>query len=195
MKFDLSRQGLIPFLLLLGCRSGPPPSDASPAGDNAEVARLCAEDQADRQPQPGQAIDWKVVGPRDTARIARVKELYGAGALHSGPDFHRAALLLQHGSVPTDFLLAHELCIVAISRGELDALWLCAASEDRFLMNVGKPQRFATQYRSQESGGRLQLYEVGEGVNDALRAAFHAPSLEEARKQEELINTLNPQKP
>jgi len=194
MKFDLTHLQFLPILLLVSCRSAPPPAAASPASDNPEVTRLCAEDQADREPQPGQPIDWKVVGPRDAARIARMKELYRAGSLQSGLDFHHAALVLQHGSEPEDFLLAHELCIVAVSKGDLDALWLCAASEDRFLMNIARPQRFATQYRSDKPGEPMHIYQVGEGVTDALRTAFHAPTLAQAQEREALINSLYPQK-
>jgi hypothetical protein len=191
MNSNLTRLELLPFLLLLGCRTVPPPAAESPAGDDVEVTRLCAEDQADRQPQPGEAIDWKAVGPRDAARLARIKELYRAGSLHSGPDFHHAALVLQHGNDPEDFLLAHELCVVAVAKGEQDALWLCAASEDRFLMNIARPQRFATQYRSDKPGEPMHLYQVGEGVTDELRAAFRTPSLKQAREREELINSLS----
>ena len=172
----------ISLLLLLGCASAKP-------ADNAEVMRLCAEDQADRAPGAGE-LDWKAVGARDAARLARVKEIYRAGELRSGPDFRQAALVLQHGNQPEDFLLAHELCVVAIAKGELDALWLCAASEDRFLMNLQRPQRFATQYRSDKPGEPMHLYEVGEDVTDDLRAAFHAPTLAKAREREELINSL-----
>ena len=42
-------------------------------------------------------------------------------------------MILQHGGGPEDYLLAHELCVVAIGRGE-ERKWLAAASEDRFLM-------------------------------------------------------------
>ena len=33
--------------------------------DNPELARLMAEDQADRTPDDPKLIDWKIVGPRD----------------------------------------------------------------------------------------------------------------------------------
>lgn len=37
--------------------------------DNQELVRLMDEDQADRLPSCRQVIDWKVVGPRDDARL------------------------------------------------------------------------------------------------------------------------------
>ncbi|MEJ2079154.1 MAG: hypothetical protein P8Z74_14260 [Acidobacteriota bacterium] len=149
--------------------------------DNEELIRLYQEDQADRAPRT--AIDWKVVGPRDQARLKRVKELYTQGRMQTGGDYYNAAMVLQHGSSPEDFLLAHEFCIVAISKGEVRAKWLAAASEDRFLMNIGRPQRFGTQYRS-DGQGPIRLYEVGPSVTDGLRRALDVPSLAEAKARE-----------
>jgi hypothetical protein len=182
------RRLTIGLSLAAGCRAHPPDQVATPEADHAEVARLCEEDQADRKPHEGQALDGKLIVERDAAREKRIKELYLAGELRTGHDFHRAALVLQHGHEPEDYLLAHELCIVAIDKGDHEAIWLAAASEDRFLMNIGRPQRFATQYKSDAPGEPMHLYNVGEGVTDALRAAFHAPSLERAKEREALMN-------
>ena len=59
-----------------------------------------------------------------------------------------APMVLQHASRPEDYLLAHEFCVVALAKGEKSARWLAAATEDRFLMNLKRPQRFGTQYFS-----------------------------------------------
>jgi hypothetical protein len=157
--------------------------------DNEELARLYAEDQADRKPKEGQDIDWDVVLPRDRKREARVKELYEKGELRTGKDYYHAAMVLQHAARPEDFLLAHELCIVAVAKGEkTHALWLAAASEDRFLMHLDRPQRFGTQYRGGPKNEPIRLYKVGTGVTDALRKEFHAPALAEAKAREALFN-------
>ena len=169
--------------------AGAPPPAGSGAKDNEEVARLFREDQSDRAPAlAGKEIDWSVVGPRDQAREARVKELYRADALQTGADYFHAAMVLQHAQAADDQLLAHEFCIVAASRGEPRALWLAAASEDRFLMNIGRPQRFATQYRAEDMKSPLRLYKVDPAVTDGLRQAFHAPSLAEATAREKAMN-------
>jgi hypothetical protein len=160
---------------------------AAPARDSAELGRLYAEDQADRIPTGGKAIDWAVVLPRDRAREARVKELYRADRLQTGPDYYHAAMILQHAPQPDDYLLAHEFCIAAIAQGERRARWLAAATEDRFLMNLDRPQRFATQYRSTALNGPVRLYRVAPDVTDTLRAALDAPSLAEARRREALL--------
>src|SRR5262249_39592220 len=80
--------------------------------DSVELARLFAEDQADRSPKDAKAIDWTTVSARDRKRLARVKELYEAGKLLTGADHYHAAMILQHGGASADYLLAHELCVV-----------------------------------------------------------------------------------
>jgi hypothetical protein len=99
-------------------------------------------------------------------------------------------MVLQHASQPDDYLLAHEFCVAALARGERDARWLAAATEDRFLMNIGRPQRFGTQYRSTGPGQPVRLYQVGPGVTDALRREMAVPTLAEARQREALMDEM-----
>ncbi len=151
------------------------------------LVRLYQQDQSDRTPPADKAIEWAIVGPRDRTRLARVKELYVQGQLRTGSDFYYAGMVLQHGDSPEDFLLAHELCIVAISRGDARARWLAAASEDRYLMNIGRPQRFGTQFRS-DNNGPFHLYTLDTGVTDELRRALEVPPLSEAKAREAVMN-------
>jgi len=163
-------------------RGRPSPAATAAASDRKDLVQMFDEDQADRAPDN---VDWSVVQPRDRAREARVKELFASGGLQTGGDFYRAAMILQHGSVPEDFLLAHEFCVAAMGLGKNDGAtrWLAVASEDRFLMNLDRPQRFGTQYRSEGTGPML-LYKVDEGITDQLRRIMAAPTLAEARKRE-----------
>ncbi|WEF31476.1 hypothetical protein [Pseudoduganella chitinolytica] len=154
---------------------------------NAELAQLFADDQADRNVPPGTSIDWELVGVRDDRREARVKALLAADALRSGADFYHAAMILQHADTPDDYLLAHDLCVIAIGKGEDRARWLAAASLDRFLINVGRRQRFGTQYESKRSYLPPRLAEVDPAVPDALRREMGVPSLAEAREKEATI--------
>ena len=91
--------------------------------------------------------------------------------------------------MPEDFLLAHEFWIVEVSKGknDRDTLSLIAASEDRFLMNIGRPQRFGTQLRSEE-GGRITLYPVDESVSDELRRLMIGHSLAEIKARAAEMN-------
>lgn len=157
--------------------------------DNPELKRLHDDDQADRTPPKGKEIDWAIVGPRDKSRLKRVKELLARNLLQTGNDYYRAALVLQHGEEPEDFLLSHEFCVIAMAKGknDEDTRWLAASSEDRFLMNIGRPQRFATQFRS-EGNGPIQLYHVGPGVTDEMRRIMGLHSLAEAKAHEIELN-------
>lgn len=166
---------------------------AAVAPDHAELARLCAEDQADRKPQSG-PVDGKAIVARDEARQKRVKEIYAAGELVTAADYHHAALILQHAHEPDDYLLAHELCVVALAKGDLEARWLCAATEDRFLMSIERPQRFATQYKAEHPGEPMHLYDVGDGVTDALRAELGVPSLARAKEREAMMQAAHRRK-
>lgn len=166
------------------------PARAQPADkpkDNDELAKMYKEDQDDRRPAGGKPIDWEKVEPRDRAREARVKELFKGDKLQTAADFYHAAMVLQHAPQPDDYLLAHEFCVVAAAKGEKRALWLAAASEDRFLMNLKRPQRFGTQYRS-EQGGAIKLYETDPIVTDALRREYGVPTLADAKAREAKFN-------
>jgi hypothetical protein len=144
--------------------------------DNPEIKTLCDEDQADRTPEKDKAIDWNVVGPRDAKRLVRVKAIYMEGKVNTASDYFHAALVLQHGAGPEDFLLAHEFAIVAVRKGDVaNAPWLVAASEDRFLQSINRKQRFGTQLTEQ--------IVVDGCITDRLRAELSVPSLAEEQEQ------------
>lgn len=118
--------------------------------NDPEIERLFTEDQVDRTLFRAQEIDWGQVESRDRFRESGVKTALSEGRLHTGADYYHAAMILHHGLQPDDYLLAHELCIIAIGEGEERAKWLAAASEDRFLRSIGRPQRFGTQHGPEE---------------------------------------------
>ncbi len=182
LKLVLFLATLVPCAQPVGAAATAAATDVASAHeikDNGELARMYEEDQSDRQPIAGKQIDWAVVGPRDKAREARVKELYTADLLKTGTDYHRAAMVLQHAGKPEDYLLAHELCVIAIYKG-VDARWLAAASEDRFLRSIGRPQRFGTQSGKMRDSP-WSLGEIDSSVTDSHRAAMKVPSLDSAK--------------
>ena len=150
--------------------------------DNEELKRLCAEDQSDRTAPEGKSLDIAALGPRDKARLKRVKEIYTQNLLQTANDYDCAATVLQHGQVPEDFLLAHEFWVVAISKGKNDqgTLAMAAASEDRYLTNIGRPQRFGTQVHSVDNGP-IELYPIDASVPDGLRRVMTGHSLAEVK--------------
>ena len=160
---------------------------AHEAKANAELARIYQDDQKDRE--AGEKIDWTVVGKRDEERLKRTREIAAQGGLREADDYFRAALVFQHSPETADYAQAHQWCLKAL---ELDpdlpsARWLAAATEDRYLMDQGKPQRYGTQYKKVE--GKWILWEVDPAVTDEERAKWEVPTLAEARKQ---AATMNP---
>lgn len=156
-----------------------------------ELETLFSEDQADRIQNSTTPIDWEEVSVRDEKRELRIKELLALAPLGSGTEYYHAAMILQHATTPEDYLLAHDLCVIAIGKGEQKAKWLAAASLDRFLVSIGRPQRFGTQYSSKFSHPP-SLVQVDPNISDALRKEFDVPSLEDAKKREsEMVKSFN----
>lgn len=154
-----------------------------------ELAQIYEADQADRVRPAGEGIGLHEVGQRDRQRRARVQELYESDQLQTGADYYHAAMVLQHGREPNDYLLAHEFCMAALALGHERARWLSAATLDRFLKSIGRPQRFGTQYSSSVTDPRMRLYEVEEGVRDSLRHQLRVPALSEAMAREEVMTS------
>lgn len=146
--------GIVGVLVLLICfgvraasqRVGPPQESST------EMQRIFSEDQADRQINmaamtPEQQLDWiNKVGPRDAQRRKQIMDLISRGTLHTGQDFDEAAFVFQHGDKPDDYLLAHTLATVAISKGSAKSRWIAAATLDRYLQKTNQPQIYGTQY-------------------------------------------------
>ena len=87
------------------------------------------------------------MGAQDEQRRGAVAELLKQGKLHTGEDFEHAAFIFQHGGTPDDYLLAHTLAMVAVARGRSTAIWIAAATLDRYLQNIKQPQIYGTQFK------------------------------------------------
>lgn len=156
---------------------------------NPELEKLYTEDQADRAPEMGK-VDWSVVGKRDEERRKRVLEIMSQGGAKEAADYVHAAMVLQHGQAPEDFEHANQWCLKA---GELDpdypgARWLAAAAKDRYLMNLGKPQLYGTQFKKDPTGGPWYLYQVDPTVTDEERAKWDVPPIARAKARVDALN-------
>ncbi len=150
---------------------------------NAEMKTLFDADQADRR---NKDIDWVVVSKADKQRRFKTKTLIDAGALTSGADYEAAAFVFQHGQTPDDILYAHTLATVAIAKGRPQAIWIAAASLDRYLLRINQPQIYGTQYLKPEQAKKWSQEPYNRTlVSDSLRAALTVPPLaEQARTLE-----------
>ena len=154
-----------------------PPNRAYVAGDSdvpsAEMKAIYDEDQRARmQPNP----DWPAVTRTDAERREQTHKLLAAGALHTGKDYEEASFVFQHGNSPQDFLLAHTLAMVAVSKGDSTAIWIAAATLDRYLQKIGQPQIYGTQFQHSEKSGWTQDPYDRSLVSDALRRQLGVPS-------------------
>ncbi len=153
-----------------------------------ELEELYKADQAERDDaffnQTPEKIGELIV--RDARRRQRVKDIVSKETLGSAEDYYHAAMVLQHGDTPEDFLMAHELATVAAFKGHKQGAWLCASASDRFLHSIGRPQRFGTQFTRKDDGPWTQE-PFDRSMNDAIRKEYGVHTIaEQAKKLEEM---------
>ncbi len=147
------------------------PGESAEASDAMKT--IYAEDQRVRSTEP---IDWSVVSKSDADRRVQVRKLLADGSLHTGKDYEEAAFVFQHGDTSQDFLLAHTLAMVAVSKGDATAIWIASATLDRYLEKIKQKQIFGTQYSSGPQNFWTQEPYDRELVSDALRKQLGVPS-------------------
>jgi hypothetical protein len=152
---------------------------------HTEVHRLFIEDQKNRN---GDSQDWKQINIRDKQRRNRVRSLLDSGMLKTGQDYSDAAFIFQHGDDPDDFLLAHILAVIGISKGNLESRWIAAATLDRYLDSLSKPQVFGTQYNQRsETAPFTQEPFDRKLLTDGLRLSLCVPGL---KAQSKVLDSL-----
>lgn len=158
------------------------------SGDS-EIHRLRVADQDDRRGFMSKPkAEWDQLAWRDAIRMKRAKEIYQSGGLVTAGDYFDAALILQHGSTPDDYLLAHVLCTVAVVKGDNDAPWLSAATLDRYLQSIQRKQIFGTQYDGDEKMGYTYEPYDDSLLTDSVRKAVQVPTREEQQKDLQNLN-------
>ena len=152
----------------------------------SRIDRIYAEDQLVR----GQAIPPSAPKPifkNDDDRENATRRLIADGDLHSGKDFEKAAVIFQHSHKPDDYLLSHSLALVALSKGDSDAVWIAAASLDRYLIAVGSPQIYGTQFLTPPGTQATQEPYARSIISDAIRGDLRVPSIAD---QERVLHDL-----
>jgi hypothetical protein len=125
------------------------------------MRKIYEEDQANRNDVAG-----------DAKRREQVRQLISEGKVQSAEDYYYAAFIFQHGQKPSDYLYAHVLAVTAVDKGLHNAMWLSAATLDRYLHSIRQPQVFGTQFGSlYDSRDDQEPYERGI-VSDELRAQW-----------------------
>jgi hypothetical protein len=153
---------------------------------NAEMKKIFDEDQRVRQDMPWKEGETKITRT-DAERREATRKLLVAGVLHTCQDFARAAFVYQHGDNPEDYLFAHSLAVIAVSKGDSFAVWIAAATLDRYLQSTGKPQIYGTQFLNKGDHWAQEPYNR-DLISDALRRHFGVPSM---AVQQEQLNQYN----
>ena len=147
---------------------------ASKIKPSSEIDRIYLEDQQARQsPNPSAP---KPVYKSDDERKRAAQKLLESNNLHTGKDFEEAAVIFQHSHQSDDYLLAHTLAVIAVSKGNKDAIWIASASLDRYLMATGKPQIYGTQFITRPGQHATQEPYNRQLISDQLRKELQVPS-------------------
>lgn len=162
------------------------------AQTSERMKALFDADQSSRRVMMNQKELWPKLEEEDRARRVEVMKYLENGKLAAADDFYYAALIFQHGNCADHFKLSNQLAEKSMSLGNHDARWLYAASLDRYLMTLGKPQKFGTQYVKNKESGRWELYTVDPATTDEERAHYDVPPLAETRKQLDEMNRKPP---
>ncbi len=150
---------------------------------NQELKALYDEDINERN-----NIDWDNASPsqiadlrkKDRERRKKVFTLINEGRIESAQDYHHAALIFQHGESTNDYKKAHEFAKKALELGDESAKWLFAATLDRYLISMGRPQRYGTQFKLNNKGEWELCEPIDPSVTDEERAKYNVPPLSQA---------------
>jgi hypothetical protein len=169
-----------------------PPVESLQAGTVADeiisqrMKEIFDKDQSMRMEEP---IDWEVVSKADQEHRVEVMEFVKNGNLATDLDFYYAAFVFQHGNCPEHYKLANDLADQSVKLGYDEAKWIYAASLDRYLRSMGKPQKFGTQYNSTD-GCTYTLDPVDPTTTDEERAEYDVPTLAKAEEQAKMLSEM-----
>jgi hypothetical protein len=137
-----------------------------------ELERLFGEHFEDQG-----GTDEALVSRRQAERRDRVLEIVAAGQLASLEDWDHAAVILQYGIDPEDFLLAHALAIPPGIEDLSLSRQLVAATLDHYLQSTGRAEVFGTMSATPSAEGLLRIGPAGEPAPDSLRRLFQLDRL------------------
>lgn len=176
-------------------------ADETQKARSQELKQLFDADQSDRDPLEGRSAMkgdpqeiWNRVSQNDLQRRKRVAEIFGEGCITTADDYYHAAMVFQHGLIPDHFFQAYFWSSRATRLGSKDAKWLSGASLDRYLMNLGYKQIYATQAKTAnpvDPASCWCLWPVEETATEDLRKEFGVKTVEE---QMRWLNTINKDK-
>jgi hypothetical protein len=159
------------------------------AQNNYELIQLF---QADQEARRSNAVetDWKRVNAEDAERRQTVLAILEDGDVRTALDYYNAAMIFQHGESADEIRLANSFASIsaALDDSSEAARWLKAATWDRLMLKLGRPQWYGTQF-VRDDQGKWVLYTVDtDAVTDEQRAALAVPSLVESESRVAIMN-------
>lgn len=146
-----------------------------------EVLSLFEADQKDRQDDLLQR-NPEMLQEKDKRRYEKALLLFERYTkepmLFSGEMKYQLAFLFQHGENSEDYEKAKQLALSAESEGVDGAGWLSAAAEDRYLVSLGQPQKWGTQFIQKEGVWEYVTPledDAVSGITDSMRAVREVP--------------------
>ena len=119
--------------------SAPPPIPPTTQNVSKELEYIYETDQEDRHTL--RFLDMR----RDKKRLKKVLYLYSKDSINKPQDKFYAAMILQHGYKPEHYKLAYNLANQAKESNIEFAEWLSKAAYDRWMLSIGKEQKYGTQ--------------------------------------------------
>lgn len=166
----------------------PQPSEVS-----TTLAEMYAADQEMRLSGIENPIDIVKFTASDWIRVNKIRRIAAADLLSTADDYAHAARILQHGNTADDYLKAQEFSLTAYELGREDMLRHSALAEDRYLVALGQPQKYGSQFVC-EPGIGWQLEPVDPAITDEERANMNIEPLSTIEsKMDELNDATNSQ--
>lgn len=148
-----------------------------------ELAAIVKADQDDRKDWNSKTPEeMQEVANRDLLRRKRVGEIFGEGCFSKAKDFAAAALVYQHGDSPDHFFQAFIWAKRAVDLGDKSQKRLMALAIDRYLVNIGHKQLFASQASKPDMSPETCwcLQKIEPSFSDKQRKKISGKSLSEA---------------
>ena len=153
--------------------------------DNIELKEIYKQDQNERK---SDNIDFGKLYVNDSLRRIKIDHLIKQGKINTGKDYARASMVYQHGKDSTDFGKAVKFMKIAIEKDSTISKWLYAAATDRYLLSIGKPQIYGTQYgKIGDKPWKLDPIDTTK-ISDAERIKLGVRTFAQQREQVKLMN-------
>lgn len=113
---------------------------------------------------------------KDEQRRRQLENYLKRHALKTGRDHYYAAMLFQHGNTKEHYWKAKSFAAKSVRMGYTPALWLTAATLDRYLKSLGRRQKYGTQFYLGRDG-TWKIWPYSKRTTDEERNRYHVEPL------------------